>query len=81
MNLTISEKARKHLDKLDNTIAVRIYKAFTKLRKEIAKFKRLKGADKTNSLRAGNYRIIFEVKSDTINILSIEHMREVYRNL
>jgi len=81
MNLTISEKARKHLDKLDNTIAVRIYKAFTKLRKEIAKFKRLKGADKTNSLRVGNYRIIFEVKSDTINILSIEHRREVYRNL
>ncbi len=81
MNLTISEKARKHLDKLDNTIAGRIYKAFTKLRKEIAKFKRLKGADKTNSLRVGNYRIIFEVKSDTINILSIEHRREVYRNL
>jgi mRNA-degrading endonuclease RelE of RelBE toxin-antitoxin system len=41
MNLELSKKAKKDLDKLDDTIVSRIYKAFTRLRKEIAKFKRV----------------------------------------
>jgi addiction module RelE/StbE family toxin len=81
MNLTISKKAKRDLDKLDDTTVNRIYKAFTKLRKEIARFKRLKGTGKTNSLRVGNYRVIFEVKDDTINILSVEHRREVFKRM
>jgi mRNA-degrading endonuclease RelE of RelBE toxin-antitoxin system len=81
MKLKLSERAKKDLDKLDDIIVSRIYKAFTKLRKEIARFKRLKGGDKTNSLRVGKYRVIFVVTDDTINIINVEHRREVYKNL
>jgi mRNA-degrading endonuclease RelE of RelBE toxin-antitoxin system len=41
----------------------------------------LKGAGKTNSLRVGNYRIIFEVKDETINIINVEHRREVFKRM
>lgn len=81
MNLELSKRAKKDLDKLDNIIVSRIYKAFTNLRKEIARFKRLKGGDKINSLRVGNYRVIFEVNDDTINIINVEHRREVFKRM
>jgi mRNA interferase RelE/StbE len=81
MTVNVTGRARKDISKLDKTIIHRIYKAIGKLRKEIAKFKRLKGAGKTNSLRVGDYRIIFEITGDTINILNVEHRREVYRDL
>ncbi|MEQ8191168.1 MAG: type II toxin-antitoxin system RelE/ParE family toxin [Candidatus Eremiobacterota bacterium] len=81
MTVKISKQARKDIFKLDKTIIHRIYKAIGKMRKDIARFKRLKGAGKTNSLRVGNYRIIFDVTGDSINILNVEHRREVYRDL
>jgi mRNA-degrading endonuclease RelE of RelBE toxin-antitoxin system len=81
MTVNVTAKAKKDISKLDKTVIHRIYKAIGKLRKEIARFKRLKGAGKTNSLRVGNYRIIFEITNETINILNVEHRREVYRDI
>ena len=81
MTVKISKQARKDIFKLDKAIIHRIYKAIGKMRKDIARCKRLKGSGKTNSLRVGNYRIIFEVIGDSINILNVEHRREVYRDL
>ena len=81
MTINVTGRAKKDISKLDKTVIHRIYKAIGKLRHEIARFKRLKGTGKTNSLRVGNYRIIFEVKDDTINILNVDHRREVFKRM
>ena len=73
------EKAYDSLNKLEPTISRRILKKVDELSENpfSKDIKRLKGCNDFR-LRVGDYRIIFAVEQNTIQILKVGHRKNVY---
>ena len=73
------KKAEKFILSQNKTIAFRIYTAIEKL--PLGDVKPLKGKMKPQlyRLRIGDFRVIFIVEKDTINILDIDNRGDIYK--
>jgi len=73
------ENAIKELEKLERIISLRIYKNIEDLKDNLLSkdIKKLKGSNYYR-LRVGDYRVIFEIEKDIIQILKIGHRKHVY---
>lgn len=78
--IELRPKAAKDLRSLDRTTAERIAKAIRALENDLAgDVKKLKDFDPAYRLRVGEYRVLFDVVSDQIEIYRIRHRSEVYK--
>lgn len=78
--IELRPKAAKDLRSLDRTTAERITKAIRALENDLAgDVKKLKDFDPAYRLRVGEYRVLFDVVSDQIEIYRIRHRSEVYK--
>ena len=73
------ENALQNLEKLENLIARRIIKKVGELSENpfSKDIKRLKGR-KDFRLRIGDYRVIFSIEQNTIQILKVGHRNNIY---
>jgi len=73
------EKAYDSLNKLEPSVSRRILKKVGELSENpfSKDIKRLKGRDDFR-LRVGDYRIIFSIEKDTIQILKVRHRKNIY---
>ena len=73
------EKAYDSLNKLEQVISRRILKKVEGLSENpfSKDIKKLKGSDDFR-LRIGDYRIIFSIEKDTIQILKVGHRKNIY---
>ena len=73
------EKAYDSLNKLEPSISRRILKKVDELSENpfSKDIKKLKGSDDFR-LRVGDYRVIFFIKKDLIQILKIGHRKSIY---
>jgi mRNA interferase RelE/StbE len=78
--ILILEPAIKELQKIDKTQASRIlYAIFTKLTKNPQQFETLRHKFKGyRKLRVGEYRVIFAIEGNVVEVELIGHRREVY---
>lgn len=78
--IEIRPKAVKDLRSVDQAIASRILKAIRALENDLAgDVKKLKEFDPAYRLRVGEYRVLFDVVSNHIEIYRIRHRSEVYK--
>ena len=79
--LIITEEAKRHIDKLDRVIRTRIAKKLPLLLSNPKGLSRnlvnFKGG--SYRYRVGDYRIIFDINGNKIEILKVMHRREVYK--
>ena len=77
--ITWDDKANGELNKLEKVIARRIAKKVRELAEDpySKDIKKLKGQDGFR-LRVGDYRIIFDIEGDKINILKVGHRKNIY---
>ncbi len=73
------EQALQEIEKLESSIARRIIKKVEELSENpfSKDIKRLKGCDDFR-LRVGDYRIIFSIEQDIIQILKVGHRKNIY---
>ena len=78
-NIIWKEGVLRDLEKLEKSIASRIYKKVGELSKDPSSkdIKKLKGLD-TYRLRVGDYRVLFDIDKDNIIILKISHRKKIY---
>jgi len=78
-NIEWKEHALQNIEKLENSIARRIVKKVEELSENpfSKDIKRLKGSNDFR-LRVGDYRVIFFIKQDTIQILKVGHRKNIY---
>jgi len=78
-NIEWKEHALQNLEKLENSIAKRIIKKVEELSKNpfSQDIKRLKGGNYFR-LRVGDYRIIFFIEQDRIQIFKVGHRKNIY---
>ncbi len=83
--VTFARSARNDLERLSHEIADRILEKVTNLEKEPrpSSALKLKGDSGLWRLRVGDYRVIFEVDDSNkiVDIASVRHRREVYRDI
>ena len=82
MRLTLTPKAQKELDKIDDKTALRISQKNYQLENDPYGLSSQKLAGgKGYRVRVGDYRIIYTINkvSQIITIVKIRHRREVYR--
>jgi mRNA interferase RelE/StbE len=81
MKINIRKSAIKDLKNIDNNFRKRIHEKIIDLEKfpEIANVKKLTNFEPAFRLRVGEYRILFDVKEDTIEVGRILHRRESYK--
>jgi len=74
------KNAKEALKKLDIFVARRIFKKINELQENpfSKDIKRLKD-DIRFRLRIGNYRVLFEIENNNINILKIAHRKNIYK--
>lgn len=78
--IELRPKAIKDLRSIDQISATRILKAIRALEIDLAgDVKRLKDFDPAYRLRVGEYRVLFDVVSDHIEVYRIRHRSEVYK--
>jgi mRNA interferase RelE/StbE len=71
--------ARRTLDQLSPDIARRILKKIDALRQDLAgDVKRLKSYVPDYRLRVGDWRVLFEVKGDSVIVHEIKHRSQAY---
>lgn len=75
------EKAWDSLNKLEPSISRRILRKVDELSENpfSKDIKRLKGSDDFR-LRVGDYRVIFVIEKDIIQILKVGHRKNIYEN-
>ena len=79
-NIRYPSQVEAQLEKLDNSIAQRIYDKIWMLRSNPNLGKPLKSAWKNyRRLRIGKYRIIYEISESEITIVKIGHRNDVYK--
>ncbi len=81
-NIVFSPTAEKQLLKLPKFIATKIASAIAKLASEPLLGKRLKGElGEYRSYRIGDYRVIYYIRKEKIQIeiIRVAHRKEVYR--
>lgn len=78
-NIEWKENALRELEKLEGLIARRILKKVDELSENhfSKEIKRLKGCNDFR-LRVGDYRIIFSIEKNTIQILKVGHRKNIY---
>ncbi|NLJ61512.1 MAG: type II toxin-antitoxin system RelE/ParE family toxin [Firmicutes bacterium] len=83
MNVIITERAARYLDKLDKKAHQKLERALHKLCDfpEVTNVKRLRGRPGKYRLRVGDWRIIFAVdwKRDTLVVITIVHRKDAYK--
>jgi len=79
-HVAFTRRAEKDLAGLPRTLANRIATKLVALREDMqGDVKRLTNMTPEYRLRAGDYRILFEVKGNRITIHRISHRRDIYR--
>ena len=78
-NIEWKEHALRELERLESSIARRILKKVDELLENpfSKDIKRLKGCDDFR-LRVGDYRIIFSIEQNRIQILKVGHRKNIY---
>ena len=78
-NIEWKEHALQNLEKLENSIAKRIIKKVEELSENLFSkdIKKLKGGNDFR-LRVGDYRVIFSIEQNTIQILKVGHRKNIY---
>jgi mRNA interferase RelE/StbE len=78
-NIEWKENALRELEKLESSLTRRILKKVDELSENpfSKDIKKLKGSDDFR-LRVGDYRIIFFIEKDLIQILKIGHRKNIY---
>ncbi len=79
--LVITEEAKKHIEKLDTVIKKRIAKKLPLLESDPIRLSRCLVNYELGRYRyrVGDYRIIFDINGNRIEILKVMHRREVYK--
>ena len=79
-NIEWKENAIKELAKLEKNVSTRIYKKVNSLKENFnsTDIKRMQNSDLFR-LRLGDYRILFEIKANTITILKIGNRKNIYK--
>lgn len=80
MNIVITTRAKKDLEKLDNDTRKRVYIALEHLiTGQRIDIKKLKGSENYR-IRVGDYRVIIEISKQAVTVytLRVLHRREVY---
>ena len=74
------KSAVKELGKLDKSVSSRIYKDVESLKDNLYSkdVKRLRASNDFR-LRLGDYRIIFSIDGNIINVLKVGHRKNIYR--
>ena len=80
-NIEWKEHALQDLENLESSIARRILKKVEELSENpfSRDIKKLKGSSDFR-LRVGDYRVIFFIEQNTIQILKIGHRKNIYKN-
>ena len=78
-NIEWKEHPLRELERLDGSMARRILKKVEELSENpfSKDIKKLKGSDDFR-LRVGDYRIIFAIEQNTIQILKVGHRKNIY---
>ena len=78
-NIEWKENAFRELEKLEGSLARRILKKVDELSENpfSRDIKRLKGCNDFR-LRVGDYRVIFSIEQNTIQILKVGHRKNIY---
>lgn len=79
--LLITEEARREIDKLDGVVKKRIAKKLTLFLKDPLRFSKslINFEIGQYRFRVGDYRIIFDLRGNRVEILRVMHRREVYK--
>jgi mRNA interferase RelE/StbE len=78
--IELRSKAVKELRSIDKTTAKRILKAIRALENDLdGDVKKLRDFDPAYRLRIGEYRVLFDVVADRIEVYRIRHRSEVYK--
>jgi len=80
MNIVVTTRAKKDLEKLDNDTRKRVYLALEHLiTGQRVDIKKLKGSE-SYRIRVGDYRVIIEISKEAVTVytLRVLHRREVY---
>ncbi len=82
MNISIRKSAIKDLKQIDNKSKEKIYVKILELKKfpNISNVKKLTNFEPAYRLRVGNYRILFDVSENTIEIGRVLHRKHSYKN-
>ncbi|MFH1332068.1 MAG: type II toxin-antitoxin system RelE/ParE family toxin [archaeon] len=78
-NVVWDEKAFEALEKLEPVVSRRVLKKVSELSENpfSKDVKKLKGSE-WYRLRVGDYRVVFRIKDDIIQILKVGHRRNIY---
>ena len=81
MKINIRKSAIKDIRKIDHTIKEKIHLKILELKDfpEVSNIKKLTNFEPAYRLRVGDYRILFDVMDDKIEIGRILHRKESYR--
>lgn len=80
MNIVITNRAKKDMEKLDRETRLRIYSALESIaNNQRVDIKKLHGSNRYR-IRVGDYRIILDISQGTLTIyaLRVLHRREAY---
>jgi len=79
--LSITEEAKRQIDKLDGVVKKRIAKKISVFLKDPLIFSKplINFEIGQYRFRVGDYRIIFDLREDRLEILKVMHRREVYK--
>jgi mRNA-degrading endonuclease RelE of RelBE toxin-antitoxin system len=82
MNVKLSNRVKKQLDRFDAATRSQLLKNMRKLRKDPPEgdIKKIKGGPADYRLRSGDYRIFFDILKDRISVTEIFTRGHAYKN-
>ena len=82
MRVNIRKSAIRDLKKLDNKLKAKIHVKISNLNAfpEVANLKKLTNFEPAYRLRVGNYRILFDVIGDSIEVARVLHRKDSYKS-
>lgn len=83
MIIEIAPKAKKQMAKLSKVVGIAVINKIRGLAdsQENLQIKKLQKRDSMFRVRVGDYRIVYQKSSDVIEILVVQHRKDVYREL
>ena len=81
MSVEILRRAEKQVEKLPNMVSVAIGKKIREMivEQDNLQIKKMRGYDSMYRVRVGDYRIIYSNQEDRIEIVAVQHRKDVYR--
>ena len=81
MNINIRKSAIKDMKKIKGQQKEKIYQQLLELKKfpDLPNIKKLTNFEPAFRLRVGDYRVLFDVMDDAVNIGRVLHRRESYK--